>query len=102
MEGQVLGMDVPEAKRLKQLEDENAKLKRLLAEAMLDASALRELMSKKMVGPAAAQREGVAHLRAVMSLSERRASAIVGADRTMIRYRFRRPRAHRRDAWMEL
>jgi putative transposase len=44
-----------------------------------------------MVGPAA-QREGVAHLRAVMGLSERRASAIVGADRTMIRYRSRRPR----------
>jgi transposase InsO family protein len=40
------GMDVPEAKRLKQLEEENAKLKRLIAEAMLDASALRELPSK--------------------------------------------------------
>jgi putative transposase len=37
------GMEVSEAKRLKQLEDENAKLKKLLAEAMLDASALREL-----------------------------------------------------------
>jgi putative transposase len=41
------GMDVPEAKRLKQLEDENAKLKRLLAEQMLDAAALRELLAKK-------------------------------------------------------
>ena len=41
------GMDVSEAKRLKQLEDENLKLKKLLAEAMLDASALRELLSKK-------------------------------------------------------
>ena len=41
------GMDVSEAKRLKQLEDENAKLEKLLAEAMLDASALRELLSKK-------------------------------------------------------
>ena len=41
------GMDVSEAKRLKQLEDENSKLKKLLAEAMLDASALRELLSKK-------------------------------------------------------
>src|SRR6202142_1144197 len=36
------GMDVSEAKRLKQLEDENAKLKKLLAEQMLDAAALRE------------------------------------------------------------
>jgi putative transposase len=41
------GMDAPEAKRLKQLEDENAKLKKLLAEAMLDESAMRELLSKK-------------------------------------------------------
>lgn len=41
------GMDVSEAKRLKQLEDENAKLKKLLAEQMLDAAALRELLSKK-------------------------------------------------------
>ena len=41
------GMDVSEAKRLKQLEDENAKLKKLLAETMLDASGLRELLSKK-------------------------------------------------------
>jgi len=41
------GMDVSEAKRLKQLEDENAKLKKLLAEPMLDAAALRELLSKK-------------------------------------------------------
>src|SRR4051794_36285724 len=34
------GMDVSEAKRLRQLEDENAKLKKLLAEQMLDAAAL--------------------------------------------------------------
>ncbi len=41
------GMDVSDAKRLKALEDENAKLKKLLAESMLDASALRELLAKK-------------------------------------------------------
>jgi putative transposase len=41
------GMEVSDARRLKALEDENAKLKKLLAEAMLDASALRELLSKK-------------------------------------------------------
>ena len=41
------GMEVSEAKRLKQLEDENAKLKKLLAEQMLDAVALRELLAKK-------------------------------------------------------
>ena len=42
-----VGMDVSEAKRLKALGDENAKLKKLLAEQMLDAAALRELLSKK-------------------------------------------------------
>ncbi len=45
------GMDVSEAKRLKQLEDENAKLKKLLAEQMLDVAALRELLAKKWQGP---------------------------------------------------
>lgn len=41
------GMDVSDAKRLKVLEDENAKLKRLLAEAMLDNTALKDLLSRK-------------------------------------------------------
>jgi putative transposase len=41
------GMDVSEAKRLKALEEENAKLKRLLADAMLDNVALKDLLSKK-------------------------------------------------------
>jgi putative transposase len=41
------GMEPSEAKRLKALEDENARLKRLLAEAMLDNRALKDLLSKK-------------------------------------------------------
>ncbi len=41
------GMDVSDAKRLKALEEENVRLKKLLAEQMLDAAALRELVSKK-------------------------------------------------------
>lgn len=41
------GMDVSDARRLKALEDENAKLKKLLADQMLEASALRELLAKK-------------------------------------------------------
>ena len=35
------GMDVPDAKRLRELESENARLKRLLADAMLDNEALK-------------------------------------------------------------
>ena len=41
------GMDVSDARRLKALEDENARLKKLLAEQMLDVAALRELLTKK-------------------------------------------------------
>jgi hypothetical protein len=43
-----------------------------------------------MVGPAA-KREAVAHLRAALGLSERRACHLVGVERTMIRYRSCRP-----------
>jgi len=41
------GLDVSEARRLKALEDENAKLKRMLADAMLDNAALKDLLGKK-------------------------------------------------------
>lgn len=41
------GMEVSEAKRLRALEDENAKLKRMLADAMLDNVALKDLLGKK-------------------------------------------------------
>ena len=41
------GMTVSDAKRLKALEEENAKLKRLYADAMLDNAGLKELLAKK-------------------------------------------------------
>ena len=41
------GLKVNEAKRLKQLEDENAKLKRLVAEQALDIVCLKDVISKK-------------------------------------------------------
>jgi putative transposase len=40
------GMDVSDAKRLRSLEEENRKLKKLLAESMLDQAALKELLTK--------------------------------------------------------
>ena len=40
------GMEVSEAKRLKALEDENRKLKKLLAEQILDNSTLKEMLTK--------------------------------------------------------
>ena len=41
------GMDVPDARRLKDLESENARLKRMLADAMLDNVALKDLLGRK-------------------------------------------------------
>lgn len=41
------GLEVSEARRLKALEDENAQLKKLLAESMLNEAALRDLLGKK-------------------------------------------------------
>ena len=41
------GMDVSDARRLKQLEDENAKLKRLVADTMLDVVVLKDLLGKR-------------------------------------------------------
>jgi len=41
------GMEVSEAKRLRTLEDENTRLKRLLPDAMLDNAALKDLLGKK-------------------------------------------------------
>ncbi len=41
------GLEVSEAKRLKSLGEENAKLKRLLADALLDNTALKDLLGKK-------------------------------------------------------
>jgi putative transposase len=40
------GMDLSDAKRLKQLEDENSKLKRLVADVMLDNVVLKDLLGK--------------------------------------------------------
>lgn len=41
------GLEVSEAKRLKGVESENARLKKLLADAMLDNAALKDLLAKK-------------------------------------------------------
>ena len=44
--GKYGGMEVSDARKLKALEDENRKLKKLLAESMLDVSTLREMLGK--------------------------------------------------------
>src|ERR1019366_8974416 len=45
------GMEISDARKLKALEDENRKLKKLLAETVLDAATLREMLWKKLLRP---------------------------------------------------
>ncbi|MEG8018615.1 MULTISPECIES: IS3 family transposase [unclassified Sphingomonas] len=79
------GLEVSDAKRLRALEEENARLKRLLADTMLDNAGLKDLLSKN--GDACREAEAVAHLQTALGMSERRACAVVGADRKSMRYR---------------
>jgi hypothetical protein len=53
---------------------------------MLNNAGLKDLLSKKAMTPAVKQ-QAVAHLRTVLGMSERRAYAVVEADRTRMRYR---------------
>ncbi|NKL03353.1 IS3 family transposase [Rhizobium leguminosarum bv. viciae] len=87
------GMEVSEAKRLKTLEDENTKLKRLLADAMLDNAALKDLFGKEVMTPAA-KRKAVAHLMSHHEMSERRACKAIGFCRMTVRYETRRDNDH--------
>ncbi len=84
------GMDVSDARKLKALEDENRKLKKLLAETMLDVAMLKDLNSKKMVTPVV-KRQAVVHLCQSYEVSQRRACQVIAADRTSMRYRSVRP-----------
>jgi putative transposase len=84
------GMEVSEAKRLKQLEDENAKLKRLLAEQMMDVATLREMLGKKLLRPSS-RRSAVTWAMTEKGYSQRRACRLVGIDPRIHRYRSSRP-----------
>ena len=84
------GLEVSDARRLRRLEQDNSRLKKLLAEAMLDNVVLKNLASKKLVTPGA-KREAVTHARKQHGLSERRACRLVGVSRRVIRYEPTRP-----------
>jgi putative transposase len=81
---------VSETKRLRALEDENGRLKRMLAETMLDNAALKDLAGKKVVTPGA-RREAALYLRQAYEMRERRACRVIGTDRTSVRYQGVRP-----------
>ena len=74
------GLDVSEARRLRALEDENAKLKRVLAEAMLDIAALKYLVGEEVMTPRG-ERIAVAHFMDAHVMSEPRLVWAVSARR---------------------
>ncbi|WP_282829542.1 IS3 family transposase [Pelomonas sp. V22] len=78
------GMQATDAKRLRELEAENAKLKRLLAEAHLDIHALKDVFRRKALAPQA-RREAAARMIDLHHLSERRACRLVGLSRDSYR-----------------
>ena len=81
-------MGVSEIRRLKQLEDENAKLKRVVADLTLDKAMLQDVLRKKMVRPAV-RREIVFHLQKAYDIGERRACKATGFHRSSQRYKSR-------------
>jgi putative transposase len=83
------GMDSSETKRLKQLEDENRKLKHVVAELTLDNRALKDVLSKKLVAPVGL-RAAVSHIEMEYERSERHACRLLGLARSTHRYRARR------------
>ncbi|ELA7299579.1 IS3 family transposase, partial [Vibrio parahaemolyticus] len=87
------GLDVSEARRLKALEDENARLKKLLAETLLDAEALKIALSPKVL-TVEDKRKAVKVIQKDTQLSERRACLLVGIQRASMRYQ---PQANRED-----
>ena len=80
--------DVSEAQRLKQSEEENRKLKRILADQAMDLVMLKDLVEK--IAKPEAKRVAVAELQEQHGTSERRACRLVGLKRSSHRYRQRR------------
>ncbi|MEO1333140.1 MAG: IS3 family transposase [Myxococcota bacterium] len=83
------GMEVSEAKRLRALEDENRRLKQMVAEQALDIQMLKAVNAKKLVSPAM-KREAVSWLQADFRVSQRRACRVLELALTSYRYKHRR------------
>ncbi|VFR17255.1 Mobile element protein [plant metagenome] len=81
-------MTVSDAQRLKELEQENNKLKKLLAESMLDKAALQDLLPK--VASPQAKREAVRTLMAERGMGIIRACGLVGISRSSFAYESKR------------
>lgn len=78
------GMNVSDAKKLRALEDENNRLKRMLADAMLDNAALKDLATK-ILSPDV-KRRAVSDVMDRHGLSERRACELADLHRSVFQY----------------
>ncbi|MGH9551093.1 MAG: IS3 family transposase [Terriglobales bacterium] len=87
--GKFGGMELSEAKRLRQLEEENRQLKHIVAEQAVDIRGLKAVGSKKVVSPQM-RREAVLVMQMEVELSQRRACGLMELYRGTCRYRRRR------------
>ncbi|TAU35301.1 IS3 family transposase [Rhizobium leguminosarum] len=83
------GLMPSEMKRLRQLEEENAKLKRIVADLSLDKAMLQDVLSKKPLRPAR-KRKLVDTVKADWKVSIRRACSVLKIDRSLYVYKSRR------------
>jgi putative transposase len=88
-------MSTSEAKRLKELEKENARLKKLLAEKELDTRHLKGGEQGKLLSPTR-RRAAVEHVGRQLGVSERRACRAIGQPRSSQRYAGRKAERDRR------
>src|SRR5215213_7310758 len=84
------GMEISDARKLKALEEENRKLKKLLAETMLDPSTLKEMLAKKLLTPSLRKR-AVTWAVKEKSYSQRRACRLVSLHPKTYRHKSKRP-----------
>ena len=80
------GLGVPELRELRQLREENRKLKQVVADLSLDRHILSEAVKKKVVSPVL-RRDAVRWARTAYRVSERRACRVLGVARSTVRYR---------------
>ncbi|MGU3422391.1 IS3 family transposase [Methylobacterium sp. D54C] len=84
------GLGTGELRRLKQLEDENRKLKQLVADLSLDKHILQDVLGKKALTPD--RRRALVHqVQESHGVSERRGCAALGVGRSSVRYRSTKP-----------
>jgi putative transposase len=84
------GLMPSEVRKLKHLEEENARLRRLVSDLSLDKEMLQEVLRKKSLRPAQ-ERELVDHVRTCFRVGTRRACRVLALHRSMYLYRSRRP-----------